>query len=715
MPMRERSAMPSADEPLHAVDQVVVHPARELALGRVREALAEAGRAAVVDLQHGVAAVGQELGLGVVAPRVAGPRPPVHHQHRGQVAGLGVEGQRQVRPERQAVARGDRHRAHRRQRRGVEPRARAVEELGRAGAPVVEEGRPRVAVVVEGHHPGGLLGVLAGDARVAGVQRPDGLPVAAEAGVEGVHHDPVAQVRRPEQLAGEVADDRPGEVGLVVAVDLALGPVGGVELHQPLQVGAAGAAHPQARAVGRERERVPAVLVRELGDDAEIGPLVVAHQQLVVAGRRLRPRRPQQALAVGEPADDVAGVAGHEAEPAGGEREPVGVEDGALAQVHRHQDVAGRGPRGGDQAGPHPGERRQVARAATGRGGGEDVVVLVAARVLRPDDEPGVARPQVGAHAAVAVVGDGPGLAARAVAHPDVQDAVARGEPGERPAVGGEARERPLGVAEEVAQGDQRGHGGHRATRPVARPPARIPLDGRVTLPLSSPGCRACARHVRLHEEPPFEVERPAVWRVSRCPADRAALPRPGSAAGGHGTRALGRLPGGPSHLRGGQRRPRVRPRAPLLRGPRRGPHLDAQLPARDPHELGRGLARGARERRHRRHRHGPLPGRVLGAGGLRQPELRGGAAPGAGARRRHHRRLGGDAAADGGAAGRQRRGRRGPVPRGRRGVAGELQQPRPDRRLGPAPRRRAAARPRPHAGHQGASCWTSTARSTRP
>ena len=80
------------------------------------------------------------------------------------------------------------------------------------------------------------------------------------------------------------------------------------------------------------------------------------------------------------------------------------------------------------------------------------------------------------------------------------------------------------------------------------------------------------------------------------------------------------------------------------------------------------------------------------------------GPAAGAGARRRDHRRLGGDAGPDGRPAGRQRRGRRGPLPGGRRGVARQLQRPGPDRRLRPAPRRRPAARSRARPRHQGAA-----------
>src|SRR5690606_40368693 len=69
------------DRPLHRIDQVVVHPAGPLAVAGVGELLAEAGGAAVVHAQHGVAAVGQPLVIAAVAVGVARPGAAVHQQH----------------------------------------------------------------------------------------------------------------------------------------------------------------------------------------------------------------------------------------------------------------------------------------------------------------------------------------------------------------------------------------------------------------------------------------------------------------------------------------------------------------------------------------------------------------------------------------------------------------------------------------------------------
>ena len=61
MATRVGSAMPSLHRPGDGVEQVVVHLAAPLQVAGVDERLAEAGRAAEVDRQHRVAAVGQPL------------------------------------------------------------------------------------------------------------------------------------------------------------------------------------------------------------------------------------------------------------------------------------------------------------------------------------------------------------------------------------------------------------------------------------------------------------------------------------------------------------------------------------------------------------------------------------------------------------------------------------------------------------------------------
>src|SRR5690606_11419357 len=76
------------DGPLAEVDEVIVHGSRQFTDGCGDVLPAVAGRTPEVGLEHGVAAVGQELQLAVVdaeSPGVVGPWPPVRHQDQGQV------------------------------------------------------------------------------------------------------------------------------------------------------------------------------------------------------------------------------------------------------------------------------------------------------------------------------------------------------------------------------------------------------------------------------------------------------------------------------------------------------------------------------------------------------------------------------------------------------------------------------------------------------
>ena len=73
MPTRFGSAMPCATRYFDAPGDVVLHLVAPLLVAGVQELLAVAGRAAEVRLQHGVAAVGEELREAVVAPGVAAP------------------------------------------------------------------------------------------------------------------------------------------------------------------------------------------------------------------------------------------------------------------------------------------------------------------------------------------------------------------------------------------------------------------------------------------------------------------------------------------------------------------------------------------------------------------------------------------------------------------------------------------------------------------
>ena len=87
MPMRFGSAVPSATRyftPQVMSSCILRAP---LAVAGVEELLAVAGGAAEVRHQHGVAAIGEELRQGVVAPDIARPRTAVRDHQRRQALG----------------------------------------------------------------------------------------------------------------------------------------------------------------------------------------------------------------------------------------------------------------------------------------------------------------------------------------------------------------------------------------------------------------------------------------------------------------------------------------------------------------------------------------------------------------------------------------------------------------------------------------------------
>ena len=93
------------DQPLHAVGDVVLHLVAPLLESCLPELSPVAGRAAEIHLQHGVAAIGQELDLRIVAPAVARPRAAVRVNHHWQILRLPSRREREVAVDREAVAR----------------------------------------------------------------------------------------------------------------------------------------------------------------------------------------------------------------------------------------------------------------------------------------------------------------------------------------------------------------------------------------------------------------------------------------------------------------------------------------------------------------------------------------------------------------------------------------------------------------------------------
>ena len=143
-----------------------------------------------------------------------------------------------------------------------------------------------------------------------------------------------------------------------------------------------------------------------------------------------------------------------------------------VAQVQGDEDLVRVLGIGGDDLGLGVLERREVALGSAAQVHLEEPPVLVAVLVLEVAEAAAVLGPEVGAHAAAAVLGDGPAGTRRAGLgerrHPDVQDALVRGEIGDAPAVGRDGAHRLLGVPEQDLAWDE-GRRGHLPRSSVTR------------------------------------------------------------------------------------------------------------------------------------------------------------------------------------------------------------------------------------------------------
>ena len=148
------------DEPVDAIDEIVVHLAAPLLVAGIEEVFAIAGGAAEIDLQHGVAAVGEPLHGGVVAPGIAAPGSAVHQQHRRQSLEGNPRRRGQVAVNRQAIAALVGNRLHLRQHQAFELRLLAEEQRRLPGGTVVGVISDGTAVVGVSHEPG-LVGQVA--------------------------------------------------------------------------------------------------------------------------------------------------------------------------------------------------------------------------------------------------------------------------------------------------------------------------------------------------------------------------------------------------------------------------------------------------------------------------------------------------------------------------------------------------------------------------
>ncbi len=142
-----------AGRPQHAVLQVVLHLEAPVPVPLVVEVLAVAARAAVVDLEHGIAGVGERGGFHVVAPAVADAvRTAVRQDDQWQLLRRLLLRQRQVADQFHAVPGLEPHRLRPRHVRGLDLWARIEQVADLAVVFVPEVELPRIAVAVDAQH-----------------------------------------------------------------------------------------------------------------------------------------------------------------------------------------------------------------------------------------------------------------------------------------------------------------------------------------------------------------------------------------------------------------------------------------------------------------------------------------------------------------------------------------------------------------------------------
>ena len=236
-----------------------MHRLGPLEVAGVEELLAEPRRAAIVDRQHGVAPVGEQLVDRVVAPRVARPRPTVneqHHRHRRarQAVGAGVARgrQRQIADQGEPVARLDLDRGHLGERQLLEVGAGGEQEPGLLLGAIPQEVMRGVLLVGGGHHPGLVIERARRDLDTAAVEPSEVIEVALDRGVEDLPGRPqVVDLDRLHGVLGRVEDDLTS-VGARVLRQHGRLPAGEVDRDQRGGVAAAAVAHVQRLAARRE-------------------------------------------------------------------------------------------------------------------------------------------------------------------------------------------------------------------------------------------------------------------------------------------------------------------------------------------------------------------------------------------------------------------------------------------------------------------------------
>ena len=446
----------AVDRPRHRVEQVVVHLAAPLVVGGVEELLAEAGRAAEVDLEHRVAAVREQLVDRRVAVVVARPRPAVREQHErhrpGRADRLG-----QVAHERHPVARRDHHGLLRRERLLVErgPRREQVRPGVLGVVPLVDlpgvlrradRDDPGLEVVRRRQHREVAVAGELGQAVEVGLHRlVEGAPVIA-----------LVVERDRERLEGRRVLHEVAGVGLRVVGEDRLLLRRDVALDERAGVAPAAVFHVQRLVIRPDADDVGRLRVLERHGVVELPALRlgIALVDLLLARLVQLRREDRREIVVEHEAGHLVVVLDHERALAGRDVEVVEVHVLRVAIVDRDRDRAGLAHRQPGHLDARALVRREVGGLAAAVGA-EQVEVLVAGVVLLVDDLV-VHRPEVLADRARGVARDRGGLVELADRRDEhVQHTVRRGDPRELLAVGADLHVRALGVSEQHAARDQ--------------------------------------------------------------------------------------------------------------------------------------------------------------------------------------------------------------------------------------------------------------------
>ncbi len=434
-----------------------MHGAAPLLVAGVPESLAVPDGSTEVHLHADVAAVGEPLRLGVVAPGVARPGTAVHVEH-GRQAGPGhLRRKGHVAVDGEPVPGGERERLHRRERVVVQRGHVREQERQLPGVPVVDVvvGGPVRGDV--GDQPPAVGAYRAGDADLAAQPRPQRVDLGAERGVEV--HPPLAVGEKDHglRLQGLGIRDDLGEVVVRVLGQDGLPPRRQVHPEQPGRV--------RADAGGQIGDGPVAAEAEDAGGGDVLGSDL--QPRLVRAGVGVAEQRDAAAVVGhGEPAADpqvavdepgrVARVGLDLLQRSGGEVVPVDVVQLGVVRVEPDQHGRRVPAVVREHHGVHVRTGCDQLRFAAGEVERVEPPVLVALGVLQVHQGAVVMAEGVRPYPAVAVVGHRPrlGWPVRR-ADPHVEHPVLGGHEAELRAVGRQRRAHPLGVAEQDVTGDE--------------------------------------------------------------------------------------------------------------------------------------------------------------------------------------------------------------------------------------------------------------------